>query len=51
MNMTRSELLGEAVERCLQEIYTNVKPSVKWEDNEGKNNGKVLEKKRRRDIL
>ena len=30
--MTRNELLGEAVDRCLQEIYTNVQPSVKWED-------------------
>lgn len=30
--MTREELIGEAVDRCLKEIYQYAKPKVTWED-------------------
>lgn len=30
--MTRDEVLGQAVDQCLKEIYSKVQPSVEWDD-------------------
>lgn len=30
--ITRDEVLGEAVNKCLQELYSNVQPKVTWTD-------------------
>jgi uncharacterized protein with HEPN domain len=30
--MTRNELLGEAVDRCMEELYQYARPKVTWKD-------------------
>ena len=38
--MTRNEVLGQAVDQCMKELYSYAQPSIDWDDFIEENNNK-----------